>query len=319
MLPPEDIPNDLSAREYRRLGIQYFLMGHDEKASDAFALGYILETPRAEDALAKKRKASNDNGANTNSNLSKTVTRLIREYSKPDNEADQAVGEVEELVETLRDSLRDLGLQDEKIDCYVEELMESIRLAHSCDNAPPRVVPTDLTPREFYELGVQYKQLGWTEQARDALTYAIDGEPDGPWGHRSRHYLQARLPLHPVPLMAEQKNISGYNQLALGDHEGARDTFRELISQYPDFEWPYGNLGYLHLREGNLKEANRILRDALSINPNYLNGWLHLARVTALQDDFRKARECIRRAVEILPDDRDVQNIARFIDELENI
>ncbi|MBX9692867.1 MAG: hypothetical protein K2Z81_10820, partial [Cyanobacteria bacterium] len=83
MLPPEHIPDGLSAREYRRLGIQYFLMGHDEKASDAFALGYILETPQSENfcpdetSQVRLSSAASNHGSSLGTNLSNAVTRLM--------------------------------------------------------------------------------------------------------------------------------------------------------------------------------------------------------------------------------------------------
>ena len=30
---------------------------------------------------------------------------------------------------------------------------------------PPRDVPQDLTAAEYFELGLKYKEVGWTEQA----------------------------------------------------------------------------------------------------------------------------------------------------------
>lgn len=333
-LPPDHLPAGLSPREYRRLGIKYLLMGKNDKATEAFTLGYEPDGDGKDENGGEPQPRGYQEGVRFGASITKAVMKLLQEHTDRNegsgkNQEPQASSdspEEEELEEDeqggseyhlneIKEQLVALGVPEEKADRFVEELVEAVNTAKSGDT-PPREVPTDLSPRELYELGVHYKQLGWTEQARDALTYAMEGDPDGDWGVRSKQFFQARLPRHPVPLMAEQRNIEGFNLMAEGDMEGARLTFRKLINDYPDFEWPYGNLGYLYLSEGNLKEANRVLEQALDINPNYLNGWLHLARVRALEDDLVRARECVENADKLLPDDRDVQNIAKFIDEL---
>ena len=97
-----------------------------------------------------------------------------------------------------------------------------------------------------------------------------------------------------------------------------KDVFEALISEYPDFEWPYGNLGFLYLGEGNISKSKKVLEKALSLNPNYLNGWLHLSRVRALSDEFAGAYECLEKAAAILPDNADAEKLCEFIKELES-
>ena len=318
-LPPDEIPKGLSVREYRRLSLQYFLMGQDDKAGDAFALGCsALDPDESSNDAEIDMKPGIELPAASALRLTDVVTRLMREYGEtgPSSEDDKPL---EEVLEQLKENLSVMGVPDDKVDFYISELIESIKTAVSFDDPPPRVVPTDLSAREFYQLGVEYKRLGWTEQARDALTYSMESDEKGEWGTRARQYLLARLPRHPVPLMAEQTNIEGFNKLAVGDIEGARLIFIELIENYPDFEWPYGNLGSLHLRQGRLREADEILREGVRINPNYVNGWLHLARLKALEDDMGVARDCLQKARDILPNDKDIESIARCIDELSEL
>src|ERR1700722_17370107 len=117
--------------------------------------------------------------------------------------------------------------------------------------------------------------MGWTEQARDALLLANEIDPTEV-GPRALRYLKTKIPRHPVPHHAVQKNIEGYSQFLRGDVSGAMKTFEELVDQYPDFEWPYGNLGAVYIKQGKLSNAQSILNKALDINESYLNGWLHL-------------------------------------------
>jgi len=312
-LPPDELPNGLSAREYRRLGIKYLLMGKNDHATEAFTLGYEepSESTNGDSGMDEETRRGYQQGARFGANLTNAVMKLLQQHSgtATDNSSQQ-------YLDDIREQLGALGVPEDKVSKFIEELVEVVSVAGT-EEPPPRVVPTDLTPREFYELGVHYKELGWTEQARDALNYAIEGDENNEWGTKAKRFLQARLPRFPVPLMAEQRNISGYNLMMAGDIAGARGTFEKLIEEYPDFEWPYGNLGFLYLGEGNIFKSQTILEKALSLNPNYLNGWLHLARVRALSEDFKGAYECLEKAAVILPDNADADKLREFIKELE--
>lgn len=315
-LPPDELPTGLSAREYRRLGIKYLLMGKNDHATEAFTLGYEETEPSTStnrESSDEEARQGYQQGLRFGANLTNAVMKLLQQQSGNDADSHHS----QECLAEIREQLGALGVPEDKVSKFIEELVEVVTVA-GAEEPPPRVVPTDLTPREFYELGVHYKELGWTEQARDALNYAIEGDGSGEWGVKARQFLQARLPRLPVPLMAEQRNISGYNQMVAGDIAGAKQIFESLISEYPDFEWPYGNLGFLYLGEGNIFKAQQILGQALSLNPNYLNGWLHLARVRALSEDFGGAYECLEKAANILPDNADADKLRDFIKELED-
>lgn len=312
-LPPDEVPQGLSSREYRRIGIKYLLMGKNDMATEAFTMGYGQPDPdeNGADKLDEETRKGYQQGMRFGANLTNAVMKLLQQQAHGKHDG----ADSEDYLAEIRDQLGALGVPEDKVCKFIDELVEVVNVA-SAEEPPPRVVPTDLTPREFYELGVHYKELGWTEQARDALVYAMEGDPDGEWGIKAKRFLQARLPRHPVPLMAEQRNITGYNLMMEGDLCGAKDAFEELIHEYPDFEWPYGNLGFLYLGEGNIKKSRTILQKALSLNPNYLNGWLHLARVNALSEDFSGAYECMSKAAEILPDNVDAEKLLEFIKEL---
>jgi len=168
---------------------------------------------------------------------------------------------------------------------------------------PPRDVPEGLSSKEYLQLGIKYKSMGWIEQARDALTFAVEDDSDRDVSLAARRFLRTKIPRHPVPLFAEQKNIEGFNAMATGDVEQARETFEELIREFPDFEWPYGNLAVLCLHVHDIARAKELLDKALEINPHYVNGWLHLATARGLEKDLPGARECVDRALESDPTD----------------
>jgi tetratricopeptide (TPR) repeat protein len=181
---------------------------------------------------------------------------------------------------------------------------------------PPREVPEGLTAQEYYKLGVQYKSMGWTEQARDALTFAVEDDSDVESRDSAKRFLRTKIPRFPVPLLAEQKNIEGFNLMATGDVVSARTTFEELIAQFPDFEWPYGNLAVLCLHDGQIAKAKDLLEQALEINPHYVNGWLHMATAKGLELDLEGARRCVERALESDPTDTAAKAMRDALNEL---
>ncbi len=184
---------------------------------------------------------------------------------------------------------------------------------------PPRDVPEGLSSKDYLNLGIKYKSLGWTEQARDAFTFAQEIDSDGDVGATARRYLRTKIPRYPVPLVAEQKNIQAFNLMAMGDTDAAKKTFEELIRQFPDFEWPYGNLSVIYLEDGQTLEAKELLARALKINPNYVNGWLQLATAKGLEEDFDGAEECVNRALESDPEDSLSMNMKKALSQLKNM
>ncbi len=182
--------------------------------------------------------------------------------------------------------------------------------------SPPREVPEGLSPDEYYRLALKYKELGWTEQARDALSLAIEGDPEGKTGGKAQRFLRTKIPRYPVPFYAEQKNIEGFNLSAGGYEAEAIEAFEELIEEFPDFEWPYGNLGALFIRRERPDLARKILEKAVLINPYYVNGWLHLTRARALLGEVEGARAGLKRIQEIDPDNPAAAELKRLFETL---
>jgi tetratricopeptide (TPR) repeat protein len=168
---------------------------------------------------------------------------------------------------------------------------------------PPREVPEGLSPEEYFTLGKHYKAVGWTEQARDALQFAVEQGAETTAGEEAARFLRTKIPRFPVPLYAEQRNIEGFNQMNAGGVDAAKEIFEELIEEYPDFEWPYGNLSAILLQEGKTTEAIKLLDKALGINSYYVNGWLRMATARGLMMDFTGARECVDKALDADPNE----------------
>ena len=108
---------------------------------------------------------------------------------------------------------------------------------------------------DYYQRGVEYKQFGWTEKAREDLQKAVELDPDGQIGERAKRFLNTKLPANPIVREAEQRNIEGYNLMVSNQKEEAKKVFAKLIEDYPRFEWPYNNLAGIYVDESNTARA----------------------------------------------------------------
>jgi tetratricopeptide (TPR) repeat protein len=180
----------------------------------------------------------------------------------------------------------------------------AVVLAGNGIGVPPKIVPAGLTADRYYELGVEYKTVGWTEQARESLQKAINLGAGKQIAATAQRYLSTKLPRYPVADEAVSMNIQGYNLDSPVSHEAAEKVWLECIKKYPNFEWPYSNLGAAYVEQGKYQKGEVLLHKALEINPSYVNAWLHLADSKRKQRDFNEARKCINKALELDPTDQ---------------
>lgn len=322
-LPPKEVPDGLTSKDYKRLGALYMLMGCQKQAVEALTRSSEMRRALASAEDPEKSKDADNDGAMTESlKFSLNLLKLWRKAATDD--ADYEAGALKssagldsdgDAEAEIRKQLIALGVAESEVDQYLSKLLESMTELKNSD-PPPLDVPEGLTASEYYELGLKYKEIGWTEQARDALAFAIELEPDGESGNLAARYLRTKIPRHPVPLVAEQSNIHGFNQFCSGNEDGARETFEALIAEYPDFEWPYGNLGCLFIQLGDVGQAKKILRQAIEINPYYVNAWLHMSRAEALDGNYDEAYKCLRQVEEIDSDDTSIVGIKKLVDEI---
>lgn len=311
-MPPKDVPSDLTVAEYKKLAVRYSLIGWVEQAAIAsrkaeqFVEGEVGCTIADEGEQSDSAAAA---GAAAGAALADALMKLFTQTQGADDESggDALAGALAQLSA--------LGVPEEETD----KLLAALSNLASSQVAPPSDVPEGLSAKEYLELGMRYKAVGWTEQARDALQYAIELDENGEFGKSALTFLRSKVPRHPVPMMAVQTNIQGFNQMAGGDSATAEATFEKLLQDYPDFEWPYGNLGSLLLHSGRLDEAEKVLNRALEINPYYLNAVLHLARLHAVNDDLGNCIKCLDRAKEIDANDSMAQEIREVLANLSNL
>lgn len=349
MKPPDQVPEGLSAQEYQRLVALYTLMGRHTHATRA--LSYLSQLRSGKGQAGDKEREGEQAGAEFASALMQYLKQISHEEGEEESAVDsnsEASGqdkqdsggrqrslsegtgskgledakarahpsrnEEDDPIYSMKEQLMSIGLSAEEAEEYLVKLKKALQ-EMTKPEPPPREVPEELSAREYWDLALRYKQVGWTEQARDALTMAIEIDGDGVVGRKAQCFLRSKIPKFPVPLMAEQLNIQGYNQMFTNEKE-AKKTFKELVNQYPDFEWPYGNLGSLLIKEGDLGAAEEVLKQAVVINPYYINAWLHLSRVYAIESRYSEADECLERVLAIDPADPNWPGIRELVDQL---
>lgn len=172
-------------------------------------------------------------------------------------------------------------------------------LLSSCSSSSVKTEKATQTADELFLQAVSYKRAGRIELCRTTLNKAIEKDKSGKVGPIARAFMIRQLPKQSVALEAEQRNIIGFNQAANGDLVAAKTTFRNLIHDFPDFEWPYANLALICIKENRIDEAEQLLTKALTINPNYVNGWTYLARVKHTKHDFQGEHECIKKKIDL--------------------
>ena len=299
-----------------------YVLGHQAGANFAQALLKLLQQLTIE-AVDKNDKLGTVGDSKSGSGKSSKRDSGQDSVAGSGQDLDQSSGpnadsdsDSDEPLTAMKEQLLSIGLSEDEAQEYVQKLRQALADMTQAE-PPPRELPEDLSAEEYWQLAVRYKQVGWTEQARDALTSAIELDGDGPVGIKARSFLRSKIPRYPVPLMAEQLNIQGYNQMFVNENEAQR-MFENLVKDYPDFEWPYGNLGSLLIKRGRLEEAQELLIKAVQINPYYINGWLHLSRVYAIQENFSAAEECLQRVTAIDASDPNWKGIRDLVDQLKS-
>lgn len=327
MVPTKNVPIGLSPEEYFKLGVQYMLMGWKRQAASSMKLaieghrdlsrtplgGIPEEKRRALEAVLGFAEVSFDIGDQVNE-AGKQAFDLFEALMI---ETDKVIEGVDSLKEAKQEFLEMFNYASRQFQSTFDAVMNEVVLPVL--GLPTRDLPEGRQAEQYVELGLKYKDMGWTEQARDSFERAIELDAESDAADLARKYLRTKVPRLPVPHYAVRKNIAGHRQMVAGFNDYARRTFEELIADYPDFEWPYGNLGLILIRKGEIDRAEEILNRALDINPSYLNAWLHLARAQAVRLNLPEAKSCLDRALKLDPDDNNAKTFRILLDYLASL
>ncbi|MBS1955714.1 MAG: tetratricopeptide repeat protein [Cyanobacteria bacterium SZAS-4] len=326
MVPAKDVPPGLTADEYLKLSIQYLLMNWKKQmviaAKKAMEGGNPMKKHKVEGLSDEEYKKLGmmlgivETTMEIGDQANEVVRGAFDAMQQAANFADQALNEFEPITEVKNEVQNALKWWTEQATEAINKAVEEILLPVL--GLPTRDVPEGMSADEYLRIANQYKSMGWTEQARDALLMANEIDPQDV-GPKALRYLKTKIPRHPVPHHAVKKNIWGHSLFLRGELDEAKKTFEELIQNYPDFEWPYGNLGAVYIQQGKISNAKDVLSKAIDINGDYLNAWLHLARARAAVLEVREAQSCIDKAMRLDPDDQAVQSLKTLIEFLSQI
>ena len=165
----------------------------------------------------------------------------------------------------------------------------------------PAEVPENLEPIQYYELGLLYRIGGLVGLAREALTRVVELAPNSAIAGKASLVLRGQLPRAPVPPLAEARNIEAFN-LMRTNPEAAKEKFKALMNDFPDFEWPFSNLAWMYFEEGKVEEAQGLAKYLLSVNPEHVRS-LHLSMSIAIrQKKYEEALEFVARGRAMLGD-----------------
>jgi Flp pilus assembly protein TadD len=100
----------------------------------------------------------------------------------------------------------------------------------------------------------------------------------------------------------------GHNELGLalqsaGEASQARAAFERAFQIDPSWAEPLTHLGWLLHREGDLDAGERLLLEAVALEPGYARAWHALGLVRLAQDQPAEAADLLARAVELSPRD----------------
>ena len=152
--------------------------------------------------------------------------------------------------------------------------------------------------------------LNWADRAlavtpyrADVLGIRVDALVE--LGRYAEAVQQAQQMVDLRPGLEAYARISYLRELH-GDAEGAIAAMQAAVDAgVPNEErtlWSRLQLGYLHLRQGDLERANATFTELIAIDPGYLHAEAGLARIDMARGDQHAAIERYQRVVERLPE-----------------
>ncbi|MDR1165040.1 MAG: tetratricopeptide repeat protein [Deltaproteobacteria bacterium] len=117
------------------------------------------------------------------------------------------------------------------------------------------------------------------------------------------------LPLAGSGLMARDelsvkaRVLEGETLFGAGDLAGADRLFKELIEECPGNVQALNNLAVVALARGERDAARGYLREAVAINPEFLEARYNLAEIYALEEKYAKASAELKAILRFKPDD----------------
>lgn len=89
--------------------------------------------------------------------------------------------------------------------------------------------------------------------------------------------------------------------LQLKEFDSAIKIFKDLISDYPDWERPYFNLGRVYLEMGVMDQALKLFEEAILLSPEDEDAYYYLGIYHYNNKDYEEARKCYEKSLTLNP------------------
>jgi len=138
-----------------------------------------------------------------------------------------------------------------------------------------------------YELAIELFQKAYQLQMQGELELAIE-------------FYKRSIELHPT---AEAHTFLGWTYRHQGKLDEAIAECEKAIAVDPTLGNPYNDIGAYLIEQGRYEEAGPWLEKAIASKryEAYHYPWYNLGRVCLATDQYSRARECFRKALEIEP------------------
>lgn len=125
---------------------------------------------------------------------------------------------------------------------------------------------------------------------------------------RTNYWARVIIPPDKIPATAEPlKYITAANQLETSGHpEAAAQAYRSAAKAWPENATVLQVWGNSEFEQGALVEAETAFRQAIALNPKKASSWNNLAYVLMARQCHLRAREAIRCARKLAPEDKNI-------------
>ena len=177
-----------------------------------------------------------------------------------------------------------------------------------------------LYPDAANNLGLALQALGRHEEAAEQYRAALDARPEFALARnnlgtvlrdlgRTDEAVEAfRTAVAHDPALALARANLGQALVDAGQADEALEHCQEAVRLQPDLAAAHNNLGNVYRNLGQWAAAHRAYAEALRLSPDLGNARIHANLGLALQHDGKlaEALSCLRRAVELAPDDAEL-------------
>jgi len=105
-----------------------------------------------------------------------------------------------------------------------------------------------------------------------------------------------------APEKAKDAVEKGKQQERKGRWAAAATYFKKALSVYPRYALAWVELGRMQVRENNFQDAERSLQEAVSHDAGFLPAYAELARIAAIQRQWKELADVTARVVQTAPD-----------------